>query len=173
MSNTSTQNKVVMGIYPRTGCFGYAVFHGPSIIHRWGVKHTRGNNNGDNIFKLDELVSQFMPDIVVLEDFAGEGSRRAERIENLIEGIAKLVEGKGITVCRHSRSMIRQCFSELGVWTKFEIAQAIAKALPELLPQLPAKKKIWLPEDPRMAIFDATALVFTHQFFETQKREAA
>lgn len=173
MSTTNTQNTVVMGIYPRTRGFGYVVFRGPWVAHRWGVKDIRGNTNSDNMLKIQELVSQYHPDVVVLDDYAGEGSRRAERIESLIEDIAELCARKKIKVRRYSRSMVRQCFSEFSAMTKLEIAQAIAKTLPELRPQLPAKRKIWLPEDPRMAIFDAAALVFSYFFFDKDRKQAA
>ena len=173
MNNTNTQNTVVMGIYPRTRGFGYIVFRGPLVAHRWGVKDIRTNTNNDNVLKIEELVSQYRPDIVVLDDYEGGGSRRAKRIESLIEDIAELAARKKITVHRYSRSMIRECFSEFSAFTKLEVAQAIAKTLPELRPQLPAKRKIWLPEDPRMAIFDAAALVFSYFFFDREKKQAA
>ena len=173
MNNTNTQSIVVMGIYPRTRGFGYVVFRGPSAPQRWGAKDIRVNKNSDNMLKIEELVLKYRPDIVVLEDYAGEGSRRAERIENLIDDIAELAVQKHIRVCRYSRSMIRECFSEFNAFTKLEVAQAIAKTLPELRPQLPAKRKIWLPEDPRMAIFDAAALVFSYFFFDKERKQAA
>lgn len=162
-----------MGIYPRTRGFGYVIFQGPAVAHRWGIKEIRANNNSDNILKIEELVLKYQPDVVVLDDYASGGSRRGKRIESLIEDIAELCKNKRIRVCRYSRSMVRQCFSEFSAMTKLEIAQAISKTLPDLRPQLPGKRKIWLPEDPRMAIFDAAALVFAHFYFATKQKQAA
>jgi len=173
MSKSNIHKTVVMGIYPRTGGFGYIVFRGPVVVHRWGVKQIRTNTNSDNLLKINELITQYQPDVVVLDDYEGKGSRRAKRIESLIDEIAALCEPKHINVYRYARSMVRQCFSEFSATTKLEIAQAIAKTLPELRPQLPDKRKIWLPEDSRMAIFDAAALVFTYFFFDTKNKRAA
>ena len=89
MSNTNTQNKVVMGIYPRTRGFGYVVFRGPWVAHRWGVKDIRGNKNSDNMLKIQELVSQYRPDVVVLdEQMLIPGIKRIsqrERLEALLD----------------------------------------------------------------------------------------
>jgi len=173
MSKSNIHKTVVMGIYPRTRGFGYVVFRGPAVAHRWGIKEIRANTNSDNILKIEELVSQYQPDVVVVDDYASEGSRRANRIERLIEDITELCERRKITARRYSRSMVRECFSEFNAMTKLEVAQAIATTLPELRPQLPGKRKIWLPEDPRMAIFDAAALVFAHFYFLTKQKRAA
>ena len=34
---------------------------------------------------------------------------------------------------------------------------------------MPPERKIWLPEDYRMSIFDAVSLIFTHFYFEAIK----
>ena len=164
---------LVMGIFPRTRGFGFVLFHGPATPCRWGIKEIRANKNRDNVPKIVELIEQYHPDVIVVEDYAGEGSRRAKRIENLIEDITELAARKKIRVDRYSRAMIRECFSEFNAWTKYEIAQAIAKTLPEFRPHLPPKRKLWLPEDPRMSIFDAAALVFSFFYFDNKKKRAA
>ena len=57
--------------------------------------------------------------------------------------------------------------------TKYEIATAISQSLPEFPPQLPPERKIWLPEDYRMSIFDAVSLIFTHFYFQAIKPNTA
>ena len=173
MKEKDSKGIVVMGIFPRSDGVAFAVFRGPSTPQRWGVKVIRSDKNKQSLLKTAELVAEFRPDIVVIEDYAGEGSRRAKRIERLIDDISELAHRKKIKVHRYSRAMIRECFSEFDAFTKYEIAQAIANALPELRPQLPPKRKIWLPEDPRMGIFDAAALVFSFFYFDNKKKRAA
>ena len=43
-----------------------------------------------------------------------------------------------------------------------QIAEAIARSYPELKPHLPTARKLWMSENLRMSIFDATALVLTY-----------
>ena len=173
MKEKDTKGIVVMGIAPLTRGFGYVVFRGPWAPRRWGVKEIRVNKNSENLLKVTELVAQYEPDVIVVEDCAGEGSRRTKRIETLIDEISQLARRKKIKVRCYSRAMVRECFSEFDAFTKYEIALAIAKALPEFRPHLPPKRKIWLPEDPRMGIFTAAALVFSFFYFDTKKKRAA
>lgn len=173
MNKPNIHKTVVMGIYPRTRGFGFVIFRGPAVIYRWGIKEIRANTNSENMLRVAELLSQYRPDVVVLDDCGQEASRRGKRIESLIENIAELCERKRTRTNRYSRSMVRECFSEFHAMTKLEVAQAIAKSLPELRPQLPGKRKIWLPEDPRMAIFDAAALVFAYFYFTAHQKRTA
>ena len=173
MKEKDIKRIVVMAIAPRTRGFGYVVFHGPSAPHRWGAPEIRVNKNRNSLLKIEELAVQHSPDVIVIEDYAGEGSRRAERIETLIDDIAALAVKKKIKVHRYSRAMIRECFSEFDAFTKYEIAVALAKSLSQFAPQLPPKRKLWLPEVPRMSIFDAAALVFSFFYFDTKKKLTA
>ena len=173
MNEKDRKGVVVMGISARTYGIAFAVFRGPWAPQRWGVRVLRGDKNRQSLLKAADLIARYQPDVIVIDDYAGEGSRRAKRIETLIDEISELARGKKIRVHRYSRAMMRECFSEFDAFTKFEIAQAIAKMLSEFAPQLPPKRKIWLPEDPRMGIFDAVALVFSFFYFDNKKTRVA
>ena len=122
--------------------------------------------------KVTELIEMYRPDVVVIEDYRGEGSRRCARIERLIRDIRELAEGKHVRVCSYSRSLIRQCFAEFNAWTKQEIAKAIGATFPELKSLVPRPLKIWEKEHPRMSMFDALSLGFTYFYFETKSKAA-
>lgn len=62
---------------------------------------------------------------------------------------------------QYSRGQIRRAFAAQGATTKEQIAAALASQFPELARRLPPKRKVWMSEDHRMAIFDAVALIFT------------
>jgi hypothetical protein len=53
---------------------------------------------------------------------------------------------------------VRPHYAERGAKNKDEIARMIAKRFPELRSSLPPRRKPWMPEDERMATFDAAAL---------------
>ena len=163
-----------MGIFPTSQGLGFAVFQGP--WHTLGAG-TRGfadkkDKNTVMLLKVAELIHRYHPDVIVVEDFAGAGSRRVKRIERLIRSIEELAGRKKIRVHSYSRSMIRECFAEFDAWTKQEIAHAIAGVLPQFNGQVPPPKKIWQKEHARMCVFDAVALVFTYLYFHTKKKAA-
>jgi len=106
----------------------------------------------------DNLIGQYQPSVIVLEDYAGKGSRRCQRIQWLINDISQLAAKQKIRV---SRAKVKQTFGESGASNKCEIAIAIAKRFPELTTRLPRFRKSWMSEDYRMSIFDAVALAVT------------
>lgn len=80
----------------------------------------------------------------------------------MLGALWKLAEETEVPAYRYSRNAIRDAFAEHGVRTKYEIAEHIAAEFPELAPRLPPPRKCWLPEDPRMGIFDAASLAVTY-----------
>jgi hypothetical protein len=166
MNHPKTDDALILAIFPSVRGFGFALFHGAWTPLDWGFRHADGDKNQACLKGVRKLIDDYAPDILVLEDHAGEGSHRSERVEALIDDVAELANCKGITVASYSRDRIRECFAEFGATTKYEIARAISRSLPEFPPQLPPERKIWLPEDYRMSIFDAVSLIFTHFYFE-------
>lgn len=136
-----------------------------------GFKNLKQKNT-HGLQKIAELIEMYGPDVVVLEDYRGEGSRRCARIERLIRDIGELAGGKHIRVCSYSRSLIRQCFTEFNAWTKQEIAEAIGETFPELKSLVPRPLKIWEKEHPRMSMFDALSLGFTYFYFQSKSKAA-
>jgi hypothetical protein len=67
-----------------------AVLEGDRSLLDWGVKDVAGNKNAESLRKITELVTRYEPDAVVLEDYAGAGSRRAKRIAQLIDATEQL-----------------------------------------------------------------------------------
>lgn len=160
----------VLSVAPCVQGIGFIIFNGPRLPIDWGVRWTRNDKNAKGVAKVADLIDRYQPDVVVFEDHRGEGSRRAKRIEDLLDAIAAMVRGRNIETARYSRHLVRHRFAADGAATKFQIAKVIAETLPDLAPRLPAERKIWLPEHANMSIFDAAALALTH--FEARAREA-
>ena len=170
MNSNQTNEPRVLAIAPCVQGVGFIVFNGPRLPIDWGVKWTRDEKNTKGVAKVAELIDRYQPDVVVFEDHHGEGSRRAKRIEDLLDAIAALVRRQDIETARYSRRHVRRLFAADGAATKFRIAKTIAEELPELAPRLPAERKIWLPEHANLSIFDAASLSLTH--FAAIAREA-
>jgi hypothetical protein len=164
----------VLAIAPCVQGIGFVVFNGPRLPIDWGVKWTRDDKNAKGIKNVAELIDRYQPDLVVFEDYRGDGSRRAKRIEDLLDAIAELVRGRKIQTATYSRNQVRRIFATdaaavttgaaatTAVTTKYRIAKAIAGEIPELAPRLPGERKIWLPEHANMSIFDAASLALTY-----------
>jgi RNase H-fold protein (predicted Holliday junction resolvase) len=146
----------ILGIDPCTRGYGFAVFDVPHFLADWGVAKLRGKKFLEHRTRLEAMIERFKPDIVVLPD-------PADRKQNAI--LRKLVDTLG-----HSTSMrislrvvsmdaVRNAFPS-DARTKYQRAEVLVKALPELHELLPRPRKIWESEDARMNIFDALCLVF-------------
>ena len=101
------------------------------------------------------------------------GSRRRQRVQDLLTRAAILASGKHLAVHSFSRLFVREVFARYGAITKEQIASFIADSLPELAPRLPAPRKPWMSEDYRMSIFDAAAFALTFYYLEHRKKRAA
>jgi hypothetical protein len=75
----------------------------------------------------------------------------------LIDQLRSIATERNIELQMVSWDDVRAVFQTCGVKTKEEIAAAIARRFPELLP-LPRHRKPWMSEDYRMNIFDAVAI---------------
>jgi Holliday junction resolvasome RuvABC endonuclease subunit len=158
MSRDYTKDIRVLAIDPSTRGFGFAVLEGPERLVDWGVKETKKNKNTRTLTLIEDLIDRYQPSVMVVEDYEGKGSRRCDRIGELINYISKLASQRKIKARSVSRLKVKQVFSESGASNKYEIALDIAKRFPELAPRLPRFRKPWMSEDYRMSIFDAVAL---------------
>ncbi|MHB8519870.1 MAG: RuvC family protein [Limisphaerales bacterium] len=159
MNRLSAKEIRALAIDPTHRGFGFAVLEGPDRLIDWGVKTVRGNKQAGCLRKVRELVDQYQPTVVVLENCAARGSRRCARVQRLIERIRALAIKNGVKPRLVSRAQVRNAFAPAS--TKHEIACAIAERFPELAPLLPPVRKPWMSEDARMNIFDAVGMGMT------------
>ena len=122
----------------------------------------KGEKNAACLKKIAELVEYYQPEVIVLENPTGKGSRRCLRVQELIGEVVKLASRKRIKSRRFSRSQVMQAFASFGAVTKYQIAVEIVKRFPELESRLPRIRRPWMCEDERMSIFDAAALGLTN-----------
>lgn len=163
----------VLAIAPWTHGIGFFVFQGPALPLDWGLRFARGDKNSRCLERTAALLAHYRPDLVVIEDAAGPGSRRAARVRELLDDIAGLARTRQTPVRRYARGHIRAHFARSGARTKHQIAEAIAETYPQLRRHLPPRRKIWLAEHYRMALFDAASLALTHYDRGARGRRAA
>ena len=145
----------VLAIDPFSRGVGFAVLEGPELID-WGLKSTRRAQNRETERLIESLLARFQPDILALEDWNAPGSRRCPRIERLLRRVAAK-EGSRVRVRLASRQLVRTIGPLPRTNTKYGRALFLAERFSELRAFLPPFRKPWMPEDSRMAIFDALA----------------
>lgn len=162
---------VVLAIYPTRRGIAFVLFEGTYTPIDWG--HTRRRNaDGGNCLSKARALLERRPDLLVLQDTSWTGTRRSARATELNNCIFELAEEYAFPVCSFSRERVRAAFGHLAVPTRYAIAEHIAKNISVLEHHLPPPRKRWLPEDDRMGIFDAAALVLTY-FHSTGGEERA
>jgi hypothetical protein len=171
MKNRLDRGRLLLAIYPTTRGFGFVVFEGRQRTIDWGVKDARGDKNRKVLVKIEELISWYRPDIIVLEDAHGVDSRRTDRIRQLHLQVVELAKMRKIALRQFTRRDIRAAFASRNASTRYEIAQAVCQELPDLAPWLPPPKKIWMSEDRWLGMFDAASLGMT--LYDTQRTKPA
>jgi hypothetical protein len=159
MSNAKRHTGLVLGIALNTRGFGYGLFESPQVPVDWGTKAVRGDKNRKSVKRFRELIEQFRPDVLVIEDPTAPSSRRHPRIKVLTSKIVELALENDITVKLLPRTKVLKHFEPFGATTKYKIAVKICALFPELEPILPRPRKMWEAENPRLSIFDAIALI--------------
>jgi hypothetical protein len=171
MKTKKDRDQLLLAIYPTTRGFGFVVFEGRRRTIDWGVKDARGDKNRRLLVKIEELVSWYRPEMIVLENAHGPTSRRAERIRHLHSLIVEFATNRKISVRQFSRSDIKLVFTNRDASSRYEIARAVSRELPDLAPWLPPPKKIWMSEDRWLGMFDAASLALT--FYDAQRNRSA
>lgn len=156
------KHNLILGIYPDSRGFGFVVFEGPLAPVDWGTAEPRGEYKIRTcVARISALFGKYAPDALVLQDMSENGTRRASQIRSLNEAIALLAETQDIPTFSYSRALVREQFEPMGAFSKDAIAEAIAKRIPAFERLRPPVRKVWKNEHPRMALFDAAALVLT------------
>jgi Holliday junction resolvasome RuvABC endonuclease subunit len=151
-----------LAIDPASRGFGFAVMEGQKTLVDWGVKRTRSDKKAETLLKVWKLIRHYRPRMLILENGNAKGSRRCKRVRKLLTDIRAMAENKRVKTRSVSLLLVKKVFLAFRATTKHQIAQVIATQLPELAPRLPRQRKLWMPEDYRMSIFDATALALTY-----------
>jgi hypothetical protein len=142
----------VLAIDPTSRGFAFVVLEAPALLMDWGERIVPARSGG-LLRKVDELLSRYEPDLLVIEDLAVPGARRRKRASREIRSIELLALTRGLSAERVSRLAVLDAFAPAK--SKLEVALRLADIFPTLAERLPRKRKAWTTEDARMNIFDA------------------
>jgi hypothetical protein len=144
----------VLAVDPFSRGVGFAVLEGPQCLIDWGLRTTGRADNAKSARVIEKLIDRFHPDVLALEDWDSDGSRRCGRVQKLLDRIAT-AEKRRVTVRLVTRHQIRAIGPMPQTGTKRGRACLLVERFTELQAFLPPLRKPWMPEDDRMAIFDA------------------
>lgn len=170
MNQTTSKQNRILAIAPTARGFGYSVMEGHLILE-CGNKGVKGNKNLQAISKIERLMKQFLPGVLVLPDVNAKGCHRSSRIKALHRQIIGLAAKQKSKVMLFSGESLRNALLGDVKGTKHEMAEMLAQKYPvELAAKLPPKRRAWENEDGRMDIFDAVAPAVV--FRMSEKRNA-
>lgn len=144
-----------LAVDPMCRGFAYVVLEGSERLLDWGATDFRHRNTTAGfLVRVAKVIHDCDPSLIVVETVrhSRRGARARERIRRLVDFARK----RGITVHQVARADVETSFSASGT-SKWEIAAAVARLLPDLETWLPHKRKLWTAEDDRMNIFDAAS----------------
>ncbi|MGZ4971358.1 MAG: hypothetical protein ACXWIU_10775 [Limisphaerales bacterium] len=160
MKQSHRKSPLVLGIALYNRGFAFALIHDARLIN-WGLALLRGEGDKNQwaIKRLERVISQWNPDVVVFEDALANDSSRSPRIRKLMQQMVTGAFKRKLKVKLISRRKVAQIVTGNENGTKYDIAEVILKKFPnELATWLPPKRKAWMVENPKLRVFEAVAL---------------
>jgi Holliday junction resolvasome RuvABC endonuclease subunit len=153
----------ILSLAPTTRGVGYAVIEGENMLVAYGVKTARVKRRDKNARLMAHVKTMFLryrPDKLVLYDLNAKGVHRRPRIKELQRFIVRLAQRRKLNISKFSRIEVQSLLLGGRKGTKHAVAQLLAERFPaELASRLPPKRIWYDPEDRRIDIFEAVALV--------------
>ena len=165
---TKRKTSVVLSLFAYSRGVGVAVLEDAlTVLNAYNVVvHQYPISNKELIGRIKEKIDFYLPEVVVLEDPKGYGSRKSKRVEKLIKKIENYAIKNELKVNKYSRNDIRFVFRSFSAYSKYEIAKVITENVKQLPVELPEKRKSHEPEHYSMTIFDSIALGITHFYMK-------
>jgi len=137
----------ILAVAPSYRGFGFAVLEGQDTLVDWGVRNVEGNKNAQSLNRVEELIAQYEPGVLVLQDI--EDSRHSRRLKTLSRKIIAMAKTRKVSVKLFSHEQLQRIYFANGQGNRFP---------DELASRLPPKRKPWVSEYYQMDIFDAVTL---------------
>jgi hypothetical protein len=156
---TSTR---ILAIDLRLSRFAYAVYEGTGLLDWGGRASPPSKKRNLAAERVAELLKLFHPAILVMRKDRREGERNEPFLRQIADQVKSEAAIRSVPVVILGPEEVRRAFCTFNVRTKDDIAAVLAGMFPELLWELPRKRKKWDNEHPRMAVFDAIALGYAY-----------
>jgi len=139
----------VLAIAVASGKVGYVFLHS-GRLQDWGITVKAAKSGSDLVGFVQGLINEWQPAVVVTED-CDDGCRKGKKTKRLIRSLAELASHNAVLDVSVSRPRTFQ--------SKYEEAEALVAAHPEIAGHLPAQRRRIFDFEPRgMVLFEALAL---------------
>ena|SRR6202049_2638633 len=162
MTVPSRLQGLILAVHPYSRGFGWAIFESAIAPADWGIVETKNDRNARCLERVEKIMSQYEPSVLVLEQFDRRPSRRSARVKKLGMALSHLAVNRGIALAIYSRAAIRTYFKSVGGASRYEIAKIISLHIHVFRKRMPKSRRAWEGEDCRQSLFDAAALAMTH-----------
>lgn len=153
---------------------GFAIFEGPRRLLDYGTFATPSGQLEKTIGnRLVDIQKLALPDVVVVKKERWEKLIALPQETSFIETLNGDSETSPTPIRLLGQGALDSTYGNLGCETKAEVSGALAKIFPELVWQLPPRRKMWESEHPRQTVFDAIALGFAYWQNETTAIESS
>lgn len=161
------QQPTIMGIYPWSKGFGYAVFEGTDNLSDYGHPLIPSKNTGRYTRRIRTLIREWNPDAIILRVEKRGMASRSENLRSILVETRKLAQDFDIPITEYSGDDIRETFGLFSAYTKQDIAEKICQWFPILEEYCPPKRRLGYNQNYWMSIFDAISLVCAHYHFSS------
>lgn len=141
---------------------GFVVLDAGSRPVDWGVHRVSDNRHKTGADVIRTLIYRYHPDRIVVERMNAPGSRRGACARNFIKAVSTIARNASIPVSRYTTSQVHAVFGRWGTKKKSARAALLVAEFPALRLYQPPRRRPWMSEDNRMAIFDAFSFAITH-----------
>lgn len=148
-----TDVRAILAVDPTSRGLAFAFFESGELLD-WGTRHVEGND----IAALDRILELCPAHVLVIEDVTAPRCLRRARVRKVLGTIERAARSRGLDVRKVSAYDALRAWAARGCVNKSEIAQAMAREIPELEIVLPRPRGKYRSEQARMSIFDAASL---------------
>lgn len=153
---------LVLGIFPMSQGFGWAVFESPfAPVERAIFLSPKGSPDAW-LDRADKLMGRFRPQTVVIEAFDPESTDRHAVVKRIGDRLLHLATDRGLAVEVVTRKQVNGAMGKSPDASRRSVALEVASRVPMLQCDVPRARKFGDGENRSMAVFNAAALVLAH-----------
>ena len=145
--------RAILALDPTSRGLAFTFFESGELLD-WGTRHVEGND----LSALDRILDLCPANVLVIEDVTAARCLRRARVRKVLGVIEREAKSRGLDVRKVSAYDALRAWEPRGCVNKGEIAQAMARDIPELELLLPRPRGKYRSEQARMSIFDAASL---------------
>lgn len=159
-------NPLVVTLYPNALGMGYVISETPKELINYGIARIRPLTKDKYIKRLFRFIKEYKPTLILLRGYSDTDNRISKRVVKVIDAFEEEARKMDLPIHKYSRDVIKEVFSQFEGNSKYGISKTITSWYPELKRFMPDIRVYPNPENYRMGIFDAFALMLTHYYME-------